>query len=701
MSEDIYNAAEDYFANRNWTVIPLAVKTKVPINKGWQKAKISNDKIIRERIFNIWFNREHLNLGILCGKPNNITVVDIDDDLFIDELMEGVEKFETLTSWRHHEHKRHLFFKYDKSFEKNRPNSTTHKIEVLSTGRFVVAPPSTHPSGDSYEWKIDAPIINMPVKFKDNLEKLIARDSDFKASVGKCRPWMKKIFQSKTLPLIDWHGAEGREKTLYVMSELMANGATEDTMLYALKLIFREDFNESDSLNELNGIDEKKTGKADNIKAAFVEVDFRDKDFGTRRKTNESQPEDWVNTERKIENMDFPGFINDYIKHAAWCTDAPKEYHYVCALNILSILAGRDMKIATRQVKIFPNLYISMLGNSTISRKSASVDVMQDVIDKIWVSNHQMPNSFSPEAFVELMSIEEKRYLINDEAGSFLLNMKKNYMADMKEILNLFYDGKGYNRQLRSGKNKQSEFNVTEPYLNIFLATTPKNFMVGSEEIDVRSGWLARFIFCHPQYKRELRSMNFDASAKDGMIEEIGHKALLIKEWLKNHNEMKVANNASEIYTTWCDELERKLMESDDEVVNALTGRMQINCLKIALLHAISRKSPVIAPSDMDSAIYVCEEFFYPCGLSLVHDIEEQTRTDLVARVIDKIITTLKRQGGTATRKKLLNNCKIKLKDFEDIMATLIEGGRVRQHTGADHGKNTTIKFSLLQEAFD
>ena len=701
MCEDIYNAAEDYVVNRNWTVIPLTQKTKIPVNKGWQKARNSKVEIQRNRIFDIWFKKDNLNLGILCGKRNDIIVIDIDDDTFIDEVMQGVEKFETLTSWRHHDQKRHLFFKYDESFSKNKPNSTTHKIEVLSTGRYVVAPPSIHPDGATYEWKIEAPIIEMPTKFRENLDKLFARDAAFKKTARKCRPWLKLIFQKKNLPLIDWHGSEGRTKTLFVMSELKANGATDDTLLYTLKMMFKGDFNESDSETEIDNIKKDATGRADSIKDAFfTDIILKDNDFRKRRRES-GKTEDWVNAERKIENMEFPGFINDYIEHAAWCTDAPKEYHYVCALNILSILAGRDLMISTRQTKIFPNLYISMLGNSTISRKSASVDVMEDVLDNVFVADHKLPNSFSPEAFVELMSKEEKRHIINDEAGSFLLNMKRSYMADMKEILNLFYDGKSYNRQLRSGKGKQSEFNVDAPYLNVFLATTPKNFMAGSEEIDVRSGWLARFIFCHPQYKRELRSINFDAEAKDGMVEDICRYALGIKEWLRNHDEMKVSRNAQEIYVNWCDSLEAILIESDDEIANALTGRMEINCLKIALIHAISRKTPIISPGDMDSAIDVCEKFFYPCGLSIMRDIEEQTRTDLVARIIDIVIRTLKRKGGEAKRRDLLNAANIKSKDFEDIIDTLIDGGRVREVRGEDHGKNTSIKYCLLIDAID
>lgn len=695
---DIYKAAHEYTSDKKWITIPITIKTKLPANQGWQKANIKKIPEAREKIFNIWYNRLNLNIGILCGKRNNITVIDIDDDLFFDELMEGVEKFTTLTSWRKNEHKRHLFFNYDTSFDKNMPNSTTHKIEVLNTGRFVVAPPSLHPEGENYEWKIDAPIIDMPDKFKDNLKKLFTKDKTFKQSVGKCRPWIKSVFSKKNVNIVDWHGAEGRTKTLFVMSELKANGASKETMLYALKLMFREDFDEYNCDSELKNIDSKRTGKSKNIKDTFSEINFSANAFGHSQGIEHS-PEDWINLERKIPIMDFPGFINDYINYAKWRTDSPVEYHYTAALNILSILAGRNMMISTRQQDIYPNLYITMLGASTISRKSVSINIMEDILDKIWVSDGSLPNSFSPEAFIELLSNDERRYLINDEAGSFLLNMKKNYMADLKEMLNLFYDGKGYNRQLRTGKNKQSEFDVEEPYLNILFATTAHNFIQGSELIDVRSGWLARFIFCHPQYQRDLRRIDFDVKGKKDKIEDIATKALLIKNWIKNINQpMKVATNAIDIYGDWCEKIEKQLMTCDDEVANAVTGRMQISCLKIALLHAISRMSPYITVADMDSAIYVCDEFFYPCGTAIIREIEDEARNDLVAKVIDKLIGTLKRRGGVATRTDLLNVSKVRLKDFEDIMDVLIEGKRVRRHDGSDKGKNTSIKYTLLKE---
>lgn len=289
----LLEVATDYVENRDWAIINVEKGKKIPVRGGWQKTTV---KDCATHKLKLWFKNQGSNIGILCGSVNNITVIDIDDDVFFPDLIEGIEykdDIRTLTSWRGNKHKRHLFFEYDESLAKNlkklfkkanKGNSTTHKIEILNDGRFVVAAPSIHPSGDSYEWKIDAPIIKMHPKFRNNLIGLIKRDLRFRKALSDSRPWITKLFlgrekRAPILDMVDFYGSDGRYKMLHVLNELKAAGAKDDILHYALKLIYKRDYNESQSKTDIDGLGENCTGRLKTIQETFTEISFDESEF--------------------------------------------------------------------------------------------------------------------------------------------------------------------------------------------------------------------------------------------------------------------------------------------------------------------------------------------------------------------------------------------------------------------------------------
>lgn len=127
---------------------------KHPRIQDWVNYAANDADHIRE-----WFTEwPDANLGVLAGQRSGIVVVDIDPRNGGDESLAELEEkegalpetVECLTGGGG----RHLYFKHPTGeFRVN--NDIAPGVEIKATGRQVIAPPSTHPSGQKYRWEKD------------------------------------------------------------------------------------------------------------------------------------------------------------------------------------------------------------------------------------------------------------------------------------------------------------------------------------------------------------------------------------------------------------------------------------------------------------------------------------------------------------------------------------------------------------------
>jgi hypothetical protein len=135
------NAALD-LAERGFAVFPLSPGTKIPItgSHGVHDATTEIPKIEQW-----WAKYPDANIGIGCGKPSNIVVIDIDPknggDKSVDKLEENGNIFPKTLSVSTPNKGRHLYYRWDEG-ARNSSKALGVGIDVLSTGKAVTAPPS-------------------------------------------------------------------------------------------------------------------------------------------------------------------------------------------------------------------------------------------------------------------------------------------------------------------------------------------------------------------------------------------------------------------------------------------------------------------------------------------------------------------------------------------------------------------------------
>ena len=156
MNNQFLDAAIEY-ASKGLAVFPIKPRGKVPLTKHGVKDATTNFNTIEKW----WTKHPNANIGIACGQiSGGLLVIDLD------EKENGVSGSDTLHNWERENGTlpetvrsitgkggAHILYKID-HVEKNKVG-LLEGVDIRSDDGYIVAPPSVHPNGRSYEWEYD------------------------------------------------------------------------------------------------------------------------------------------------------------------------------------------------------------------------------------------------------------------------------------------------------------------------------------------------------------------------------------------------------------------------------------------------------------------------------------------------------------------------------------------------------------------
>jgi len=228
---------------------------KAPFEDNWtdREAPRSDEEILK-----FWGRKAAApyNIGLQCGKRSGITVIDIDDfnPAIINDLLAGIDR-KALTMSSRTPERGHLYFKYADSLKAAKKHFIG--IEILNNGSNAVLPPSNHYSGAVYKMNREVNSIDdfpeMPEELQERIKELFSTSDKLEAVLNKCRKCTREKFEAlrKSKDTDFYHTSTGRDFTLALMIELLANGAEENALLLACKLAFRDGYTLDQSRKEL------------------------------------------------------------------------------------------------------------------------------------------------------------------------------------------------------------------------------------------------------------------------------------------------------------------------------------------------------------------------------------------------------------------------------------------------------------------
>lgn len=403
-------------------------------------------------------------------------------------------------------------------------------------------------------------------------------------------------------------------------------------------------------------------------------------------------------------NLPADHFITRYIGYGKEISDAYPDYWLAGAIHELAVVSDKKIKFVIKQDIIYTNLYMYIAGDSTLARKTTALKKSDNMILMVkgqHYLNTKVPNEFSPEAFIEHMDEFNHSSWVRDEAAGVLSLMKKDYMRGFKDTLMQLYDCTPITRMLRTSQRKadKTNFNVADPFLNVFFCSTDAALGANTELNDTLSGFLARFLFFFPQGEKDSYMPLEKGAAAHSALEEIVRAQLseiaAKMDSITECVDMDYTPEARAYYNEWQNRREHELARLKDGFSSQIFGRLMPTVVKLAMLFELgSPDFDVKRPIRLEYFVEACrlvDEYFLPTARA-VYDL---VGSNAEKAVIDRIMAFLKRNGGKATRRAISRDAKIKSKELDEYLSTMIDNGSAfqREVLNEETGRKATYIF--------
>lgn len=320
-------------------------------------------------------------------------------------------------------------------------------------------------------------------------------------------------------------------------------------------------------------------------------------------------------------------FIDDYMDWAKSKTDAAQQYHIASAFTVLSSAFSDIGYAIPKYGKMGLNLWFMVLGETTLTRKSTSRNLMLRMIREFEkYSGYQIDigSDATPEGVTSILAERDGKtsLLHRDEVqGMFKDFINKTYMASAAERFTELYDGH-VPVVIRSGKGKSQTERATTNFVMFLMGITSKVADVLTTEY-FRSGFLARFIYVTaetPDRSKELEDIQqadeYEIIVRDTVMDNLVkgiYNAVVFwqKKGEPSPRPIRLTDPALERFNqfkwemgNWADS------HPERDSIEPSRQRLALSVWKCAILLAMHEQKEQVELRHMLTAIYYSQDWF-------------------------------------------------------------------------------------------
>jgi hypothetical protein len=405
------------------------------------------------------------------------------------------------------------------------------------------------------------------------------------------------------------------------------------------------------------------------------------------------------------------GLFKDYVDLGKRVSYSLEEFHFAALLAVASMAIGRKVVIKVGMTNVYPNVFVMVVGQTTISGKSVACNMAVDSFESGFVyeeplakcySTNIVRNTISEAALIQgLNDIYNSLWYWDDCNGFF--EDAATWNAHILGTMCSIYDGSKIERTLskRSKSGEQYKWSCPSPYLSLLFNTTTKDIEQIASSRLFSSGFFPRMMWFYGQGGHPRK--NHDISEDDlQLLIEIKNKIKWLREALAQIQPDGIVFGVCDTIEDWKITSTMNRLGKEDESFRTAISRAFIHAYKIAVVltmfdpefqktalglpkYPISAKIP---DKHARMAIRIVEQYLIPRTMyvcDMCNNVDIKNHQIVVMKAIDQC-------GGVSDRTKLLRQTHLGKKELDQALATLVESNEIKMRSVTKDGnKKPTI----------
>jgi len=329
-------------------------------------------------------------------------------------------------------------------------------------------------------------------------------------------------------------------------------------------------------------------------------------------------------------------------------TDAPHDYCELAGLMALSSLMTGRRKVAIGK-GVGLNLYALLVGDSSVARKSTSVNLARDLVAAV-DGGRIGPKDYTIEGLLKWMQVNKdpetgksrnKFTIFADEFGSDLAHFATYAKTASADLCGL-YDGESFEK-VRAGA---PTIRIDNPQVSLFGAVAYSMMEASLKENDWRTGFLMRFVFAAPLHMRP--PMTLQPQYPQGLWDQVRDSACRLLDDVRQVNGGRVISmtftpQAAALYQAYSHHLEQEILNlgsgQEHEIGTIYIARFKVSLQKIAALYQIDDDPLLpIGQRAMEQAVGFARAVLWPSFFRAVECTTLDSMEGLVRAIRRRIL---------------------------------------------------------------
>lgn len=351
--------------------------------------------------------------------------------------------------------------------------------------------------------------------------------------------------------------------------------------------------------------------------------------------------------------------------------ESPEYFHLWCGASTIAAALGRRVSIDRAYYNLYPNMYIVLVGESAVSRKSTALRMERDILQSAVPDIPIVATKSTPEALIEFLSTRTEEhgsaeaYIMPSELVVFLGEKDTTRL----ELLTDLYDCPD---TFKYHTRSRGEEICQDVCVNILGATTPDWLVQALPSTAIGGGFTSRIVFVFQEATTKRVAFPYisdtERKLKTHLIEDL-------KIISKLSGRFDFTEEAKEWYETWYTEVFDP--QRADVSLMGYYARKHDTLLKLSMVRTVSHSNTLlIGEGDLESSLKMLN-----ANEKNLPRVMDSVRTTEVGKNIRKVISKIHQEGDMISHSDLLRSLSYCLDadGLEAIIAHLKKAGQVKE----------------------